>query len=288
MDGTRIAVDRQVHRLPYELLEMIISNLIYDTPSLKTCAATCFAWYTVAAPYLHHTLRLRRWYTRKDIIPLTVLHELGLVPLVKKVHFPSEWHEGHWVVPEIFDSKSLRYFSTLSNVQELVVTGLDLPKFTSGTENYFGHFSPTLRSIALLNPIGTPWRLVNLLGLFPNLDDIKIVRYSSGYEAHNAVDVQRAQIRGSLRGKLEMDRFWDRRLSKEIVASFEAMRFTFMDLGDVGAVQLLLDACAETLQTLRFRPEGLFRLCKRFFKEDITASKLTEPEMDSPNVGPKA
>ena len=207
--------------------------------------------------------------TRKDILPLTVLHNLGLLPLVKKVQFPSDRHRRFWVVPEIFDSESLRCFSALTNVQHLVVTVLDLCKFTSGTENNFGHFSPTLRSIALLNPRGTPRQLLDLLGLFPDLDDIKILYYCNGRpKAPDTVDTQRAQIRGSLRGKLEIDEFWDRKLSEEIIASFEAMRFTFMDLNNVEGAQLFLNACAETLQTLRFGPESLFRSRKRFHEED--------------------
>jgi len=208
--------------------------------------------------------------TLANLAPL-VLHKLGLLPLVKKVQFLGDRHRRFLVVPQVFDSQGLRHFSTLANVQDLVITGLDLHKFTSGVENYFGHFSPTLRSIALLDPSGPRRRLLDLLGLFPKLDDIKIVRYGGALEALESVDTQRAQIRGSLRGKLELDGFWDKKLLEEIITSFGGMRFVSMDLNNVEGAQLLLDACAETLQTLCFRPESLFRSGKRFLGKDSTA-----------------
>ena len=257
---------------------MIISN-IYDTPSLKVCAATCFVWYTIAAPHLHHTLKLRWWNTvtaRADLNPLAALHELGLLPLVKKVHFPSDMYQSPWVVPETFDSESFRYFSVLSNVQDLIITNLDLSKFTSSIGNYFGHFSPTLRSITLLFLRGCPRQLLDLLRLFPKLDDIKIVRYSGTIETHNSLDTKSAQIRGSLQGRLTLNGFWDQKLLEEVIASLGGMRFISMDLDDVvPGAQLLLDACAGTLQTLCFHPESLFHSCKMFLEEAVTPPELT-------------
>ena len=223
----------------------------------------------------------------KDLNPLVALHELGLLPLVKKVQFPSGKYRRPWMVPEIFTSGKLPHFSTLTSVQDLVIADMGFSEFTSGTEDYFGHFSPTLRSIALLDPRGTHRQLLDLLRLFPNLDNIKIVRYDSGLEAHDTVDTQRAQIRGSLRGKLELDKVWDQKLLEEIIASFGGMGFVFMDLTAVEGVQLILDACAETLQTLRFRPESLLHSCKRFLGKKGTTSELTEHVPDSLSIGPE-
>ena len=81
-------MDRQTHRLSTKVLDMIIAHLIYDTTSLKAYAATCFAWYNVATPYLHHTLIVREYHpkvARRGLDPLPVLDELGLLPFVKKV-----------------------------------------------------------------------------------------------------------------------------------------------------------------------------------------------------------
>ena len=224
---------------------------------------------------------------RADLNPLSALHELGLLPLVKKVHFRNGMYQSPWVVPETFDSETFRYFSILSNVQDLIITNLDLSKFTSSIGNYFGHFSPTLTSITLLFLGGRPRQLLDLLKLFPKLDDVKIVRYAGTTEADDPPDTQSTQIRGSLRGKLTLNGFWDQKLLEEIIASFGGMRFISVDLDDVVGAQLLLDACAETLQTLRFHPESLLHSGKRFFEQAFTLSELTEPGMDRPSIRPE-
>ena len=251
---------------------MIISHLIHDTPSLKACASTCFAWYTVTAPHLHHTLSLRQWSsttTRKDLNPLVALHGLGLLPLVRKVRFRPSCGEKTfcWLGPRIFKSGGFRYFSALANVQELVIEALDLSKI-SGMENYFGHFSPSLRSIALIYFWGSPRQLRNFLNLFPKLDDIKIAGYLSQGEGSDSPDAQLAPIKGSMRGKLILGEPIGHR-TLEILPLFRGMRFVSIDLGKSQGGQLLLDACTETLQTLCFCLDNLFTLRKRFLQRCI-------------------
>ena len=41
---------------------------------------------------------------------------------------------------------------------------------------------------------------------------------------------------------------------RDMIALFGGLRFRYMDLFGVKCVQLLLDACAETLETLRLYP----------------------------------
>ena len=140
-------MDGQTHRLSTEVLDMIIAHLIYDTKSLKAYAATCFAWYNVATPYLHHTLILREYHpkvARRGLNPLPVLDKLGLLSFVKKVQFKSDVFNKTWVKPQIFDSHSLRNFSALVGIQGLTIDDLDLSNFKKGAEKYFGHLSPTL------------------------------------------------------------------------------------------------------------------------------------------------
>ena len=52
---------------------------------------------------------------------------------------------------------------------------------------------------------------------------------------------------------------------EEMISLFGGLRFRQMDLFGVKCVQLLLDACAETLETLRFYPTGTSR--KEFLKK---------------------
>ncbi|KAF9645592.1 hypothetical protein BDM02DRAFT_3262827 [Thelephora ganbajun] len=261
LDGTRTTADRQEHRLPHELLEIIITHLVYDTPSLKACAATCFVWYIVAAPHLHHTLSLKRWNamtTREDLNPLVALHKLGLLPLVKKVQFRGGSYTNSWTIPEIFKSEGLRHFSELVNVQELMIVDLEFSGSTLGIESHFAHLSPTLKSTTVIGSSCRPRQFLDFLRLFPRLDNIRIACYDyhGVTEAHNTPDTQRAPTQGSLRGKLILNGPVDPRLLEEIVASFEGVRFVYMDLDNIAGGQLLLDTCAETLQTLCFRLES--------------------------------
>ncbi|KAF9645693.1 hypothetical protein BDM02DRAFT_3189480 [Thelephora ganbajun] len=259
LDGTRTPVDRQEHRLPHELLQMAIAHLVYDTPSLKACAATCFAWYTVAAPHLHHTLSLKQWNTvtkREDLNPLVALHRFGLLPLVKRVQFRGGSYTNSWTIPEVFESEGLRYFSELVNVQELMIVDLEFSESTLGIEGYFAHLSPTLRSITVIGSSCPPRQFLDFLRLFPRLDDIKIAYYDyhGMIEVHNTPDTERAPIQEPVRGKLTLNGFVNYVLLREIV-SLGGMRFVSMDLDNLAWGRLLLGACAETLETLRFRLE---------------------------------
>jgi hypothetical protein len=247
---------------------MIISHLelAYDTPSLKACAATSFAWYYVAAPHLHHTLTIWKWDSeipRRDLHPFPALDELGLLPLIKKVQLRSGIIRSPLVVPNIFNSQSLHCFSALVNLQDLTIEDLDFSKFKTGIEKYFGHFSPTLQSVALINPSGCPWQLPDFLILFPKLDDIKVARYRASAETYNRPDIPCSPVQGSLRGKLILSGLAEKGLLEKIITGFGEMRFIFMDLDDVSGAQLLLDACAEALQSLHLRSNDMLQFCKR-------------------------
>ena len=186
------------------------------------------------------------------------------------------------MAPEHFDSWGLHYFAVLVNLQELAIVGMDFSRFPSGTEKYFGHFSPTLRSITLRHLKGSPGQLVDFLGLFPKLDDINIVHYF----AAEAPETPRTPVQGSLRGKLALSSCSSvRNLFEEIITTFGGMRFISLDLDNVPGTQLILDACAGTLQTLRLNPNGVLH-CRKGFKEGGTTSELTDHGIDSHGIVP--
>lgn len=113
--------------LPYEILEMIAAHLTRDLNALKACSLTCRSWYIVAVPYLHHTLTLGGYepgtvYGRLN--PLSELHELGLVPLVKEIRVRQWVGIISWFLPQAFNRNDLRYFSAFANVQTLVLQRL--------------------------------------------------------------------------------------------------------------------------------------------------------------------
>lgn len=249
---------------------MIIAHLIYDVSTLKACAATCFSWYNIATPHLHHTLIFREWYTyashkysHKYLSPLAPLDKLGLLPFVKQVQFKRAVFTIPWIAPAIFHPRSMRYFRALVNLQDLTIADLDFSAFPMGAGQYFGHFSPTLRSVALSCPKGTRRQLLDFFRLFPKLDDIKIAHYHARPEVHEALDDQLIPIRGGLRGRLILRRFGDQGLLKDIIVAFGGMRFTSMDLRNVRGTQLLLEACADTLEALHIYPDDIFQRCER-------------------------
>ena len=123
----------------------------------------------------------------------------------------------------------MRYFRALVNLQDLAIADLDFSFFRAGVDRYFEHFSPTLRSVTLSCPRGTPRQLLDFLRLFPKLNDIRITYYYPKSQDDEGLDTQLVPIGGDLRGRLVLS--WS------------------------GDMQFLLEAYAETLETLRVHPD---------------------------------
>jgi len=269
--GNAPLVTRTIHesacRLPYDIVEIIIAHLIHDLETLKACSLTCHSWNTVAVPHLQHTLTLRRdtpSFTgdglnppsaRDKLRPLSKLHEFGLMPLVKEIRIEQWCGAGSWFVPQTFSRSDLRYFSAFANVHTLKFRGVEINRFIPGVENYFKHFSPTLRSIALFNPYCTPRQLSYFLSVFSNLDDVEIW-YGRG--CLSSTTTSNTELVSSstpkLRGRLALRDFRWVDTWTDLIASCGGLRFRHMDLREsTSCTPVLLEACAGTLETLRFK-----------------------------------
>jgi hypothetical protein len=242
--------------LPYEIMDMI-AHLTRSLDTLKACSLTCRSWYTVVVPHLHHTLTLKGngpIITRGELKSLSRLHELGLIPLVKEIRM--EHRNSFWLHPQAFSSHDLHYFSTFANVQTLKIRALDIGQFMPGIEQYFEHFSPTLRSITLYHPVNwTPRQLSHLLSLFSNLDDIEIWGFGDTPTSSAATpDTELVPPPApKLRGRLTLYNFSLVETWTHLITLCDGLRFRHMDLaGSAGCAPVLLEACAETLETLRF------------------------------------
>jgi len=146
------------------------------------------------------------------------------------------------------------------NLQELAIGDINFYQFRGGPGKYFGHFSPTLRSITLSWPRGTRRQLLDFLTLFPKLENIKVSHYHGRPPAHEEPSTRRNAIRGGLRGQLVLTNFGASvGLFEDIIVAFGGMRFSSVELEYVPGMQLLLEACANTLQTLRWYPDGAFQ-----------------------------
>ena len=240
-------------RVPHEIVEVILAHFTDDIPTLKACSFTCRSWYTTAHPYLHHTLTLGGngpYITRGRLKPLYKLHELGLIPLVKEIRVRQGVGREAWFAPRAFNRHDLQYFSAFANVQTLVLQCLQIYRFIPGIERYFEQFSPTLQSIVLSNLHCTRRQLLYFLSLFPNLDDIEI---------RHALAPQRVDDSGliplsapKLRGQLVLHYFLWTETWTDLIALCGGLRFRYMNLrGSHYCTPILLEGCAETLETLR-------------------------------------
>jgi len=231
---------------PYEIVEMIIAHLARDLHSLKACSLTCRSWYTAVAPLLHHTLTLteeRPRTSRSPVELLSKLHELGLTPLVKEIQM-----SGSRLYPY--------HFPTFANLHTLKIREININSFTPGTEQFFKHLSPTLRSIALFEPSCTARQLSHFLSFFANMDNVEIRNPYMCITPADTTDLETDLVPFStpkLRGRLELHNFNWVEPWVHLITSCDGLRFRHMDLHrSTRCAPILLKACGETLETLRF------------------------------------
>jgi hypothetical protein len=235
--------------LPYEIVETIITHIAHDVNALKAFSLTCHSWYSAAVPHLHYTITLTN---RDELKPLSKLHRLGLMPLMKEIRV-EQYHRA-WLVPQAFSRRNLHYFSAFANVQTLMFESLDIPRFLPDIERYFAHFSPTVRSITLWRPFCTPRQLSRFFSLFSNLDNITIWLFPTYLPNITIPDVELLSFSTpTLRGRLVL-RDSDSVVTWTcLIASGGDLQFYCMDLWRVGGcAPVLFEACAGTLETLRF------------------------------------
>jgi len=233
---------------------MIIAHVLLDTPTLKASSETCRSWYLAALPHLHHTLTLHgrssdiagEWLTS-----LQRLDEMRLLSFVKRLQVEQSYASPHYR-PTILHARSLVPFLALMSVQELRITKLDFSVFTLQAQQNLGRCMPMLRSLALRQPGGTYHQHICFIGVFPNLDDLKVIHDRVGQPApYPAPSLQSAP---PLRGRLELMWVGGESFVRDLSKLSGGFRFRHMDLFEVGGTRFLLDTCADTLETLRIYP----------------------------------
>ena len=181
--------------------------------------------------------------------PLQNSYELGLLPFVKRFRIRLDNHKFS------LDSHAQRYFPALTNLQELGIDHLQLPSFMQTIHQCFGHLAPTLRFLALRNPQGSCGQILYFIGLFPNLQDLKLCYDFPTKERESTVDAGLLPLSiPPLHGRLTLTCFTREKIMEDMIALFGGLRFRSMDLFKVKCVRLLLGACAGTLETLRLYP----------------------------------
>jgi len=257
-------VHEPTYHIPYDIVEMIFAHLTHNLGDLKACSLTCRSWYTAAVPHLHHTITLTGGgpdVGRSQLKPLSKLHELGLMPLVKEIRVERWPGTCCWFLPLTFSHLDLLHFSALTNVHTLKLQDMEIYRFIAGLDIHFGHFSQTLRSVTLYDPSCTPRQLSHFLSLFSNLDNVGIRNTHkdvsntspSNATAHNTGLVPFSAPR--LGGRLALyNSPWVGTWAH--LALFGGLRFRHMDLrGSTSCAPVLFKACAETLESLRLTAE---------------------------------
>ena len=243
--------------IPQEVVEMIIAHLIYDKPSLIACSLTCRSWYIASAPHLHHTLVLKyaKWGRRAWPKPLQEPSKLGLLPLVNKLQLhwslTNVWRIGS--PPRLFNHNILCQISGLTNVRELDMECLDISALMPELQKYFGHFLPRLQSLSLRVPKGSNRQIIFFIGLFERLEDLTLTGTFFPCQPFDDPTLI-PPSNPPLRGRLVMVNFYQPHFSEEMIKLFERIRFRYMSIYSVQEPQLLLNACAETLETVELNP----------------------------------
>ena len=244
-------------RLPSELVEIIIAYLFYDMCSLRACTMSCYSWYIAAVPHLHRTLTIETYSRVRDSRwpnPLRRMHTLGLLPLVKRLWVYGCNNDNVGLSPMLFNHRTLRQVSALTNVRQLEVEYLDIPNFMPRIQRYFKHFLPTLRSLGLREPRGSDRQIVYFVGLFQHLEDLGLIYSGVNFREQPAADLTPApRFVPPLTGQLKM-RFTTAGLLKDVIELFGGIRFWHVRLFHVDGMRLLLDAGAVTLKNLTLDP----------------------------------
>ena len=151
---------------------MIIAHVLLNTPTLKTCSATCRSWYITTLPHLHHTLTLRQWASdsaRRGLKPLRKLGKMRLLPLVIRLRNDLSWS---FAAPQrVINSRSpvtSPCLRTSRNSQSTRWTSVASPRrwnYTSDTSH---------RNCGLSLSTTRRCDLLSFIGLFLNLDNFKL------------------------------------------------------------------------------------------------------------------
>ena len=232
---------------------MVIAHLTYDRLNLITCSLTCRSWYIAAVPHLHHTLTIASLYSlgveTRRTRSLLDKHHLCLLPLVKK--FRIDRLNGS--SPDKLIIPLLPQFFALTNVRELEIEGLDIPSLIPSIQRYFQNILPTLRSLTLRTPYGSPRQILYFVGQFQYLEDLTLLFLSARDFLEEPVKspVLVPPFTPPLRGRLRVRYLTGVLFPKTMIEMFGGIRSRHVSLHRVDGMSLLLGACAERLETLQ-------------------------------------
>jgi len=280
-----ITYDEGLLSLPDDIINEILGLL--DMKALKSCSLTGKALSCSAKPFIHQTLHLGPrssdsiWYIwsnslnhRYEFKGLRVLGERGLLQHIRHllIHFPNDPSVKfvHGLDPNI------HHLHTLTNVRSLRTYWMNIPLCITKVEEYFGAFLGSLQSLEL-NCLRGDDNILYFVCQFPNLRNLTIDLFPD-YSNSECNDGSRFDIKtsppfdGTLDLRLGMSAGFEndskraQLILRNLVTLPSGLKFRTLKLswctGD--NLQLLIDACAPTLECVEFtgRWSGALFLCR--------------------------
>ena len=136
---------------------------------------------------------------------------------------------------------------------ELEIEDLNIPNFILSIQRYFKNILLTLRSLTLRVPRGSPRQILFFVGQFQQLEDLTLFFWYERYlPEETAKDLTLVPpFAPPLRGLLPLRGINGVSFTKTVIDLLEGIRSHHMDLYCVDEMPLLLNACAERLETLQ-------------------------------------
>jgi len=270
-----ITCDEGLPSLPDDIIHEIFDLL--DTEALKSLSLTCKALSRPAKLFIHRTLYLTSWSgdsilfnipSRWNIFKeLPALGKRGLLQHTRhlSVFLPHDPLFVHDLQPHV------RHLHALTNLRSLKTRWLDIPSFIPKMEEYFGAFLGTLQSLELECPRGDHKRILYFVCRFPSLRDLKIsgvLGYSESMcDGGRCFDIKTSPpLDGTLDLRMDMEMgtasgcIDGHLILSDLVALPSGLKFRTLKFSRCTGnnLQLLVDACAPTLECMEFTGK-LFR-----------------------------
>jgi len=261
-----ITYNKGLPSLPDDIIYGIFGLL--DIEALQSCSLTDKALSCSAKPFIHRELYLSprsetpaRLDTWKEGLP--ILGERGLLQHTYYISILlplSISLSAHDLQPHI------QHLRSLTNLRSLKIHHLDIPSFIPKVEEYFAAFIETLQSLELVSPLGCHKEIAYFICQFPKLRDLRIQGFrghiGSVYNDDSHPDIKTSPpLDGTLVVKLgeEMGTGWGDSKGAQLVLSSlvtlpSCLKFRTLMLSGCrdDEPQLLVDACARTLECMEF------------------------------------
>ncbi|KAF9779607.1 hypothetical protein BJ322DRAFT_1113407 [Thelephora terrestris] len=237
--------------LPPELIDQILDDLSDDLESLRAAALVSKAWASWCQAHLFKSVHLtphtlNGWFKN-------VPHEVGGPASLTRTLTLEESYFMSWINPQ-FMYFPLSNLTTFSDVRSLSFIKWDAILFRGASlKPYFGHFGTTLRAVSLRSCGFHPAILFDLLSLLPNVDDLEIERPHTHSKVPDTIP-DAPKITPSFRGTLSLADLSAGTLILKAIATlplhFSTIKINGCLLYELGAYQMLLTSCRDTLVTL--------------------------------------